>query len=219
MTNRLLCCIYKCGTVIVFCREKFFTMKIVEIDSHEHLLSQIQNLKRSFVLLYKKGSESSECALKNIKESRNQDDDFTLFLVDVSRVRDIHSRYNVTTAPSLLEFAGTEFKNIVKGCNNPSFYTTFIENIQLSIEEPGEKPQPRVTVYSTPTCTWCNTLKAYLRKHKIRFTDIDVSRDPEAAREMVRLSGQQGVPQTVINGRVIVGFDKARINEMLGING
>ena len=74
-----------------------------------------------------------------------------------------------------------------------------------------------VTVYSTPTCSWCTTLKTYLRNQRIPFSEIDVSRDQNAAEEMVRRSGQQGVPQTDIEGEMIVGFDKARINELLGI--
>jgi glutaredoxin len=62
-------------------------------------------------------------------------------------------------------------------------------------------------------------LKTYLRKHRIRFTDIDVSADPQAAEDLVRRTGQQGVPQTDIDGEIIVGFDKARINTLLGIQG
>ena len=57
-----------------------------------------------------------------------------------------------------------------------------------------------------------------MRKNAIRFTDIDVSRDQAQAEELVRRSGQQGVPQTDIDGEFIVGFDKNRINKLLGIN-
>ena len=76
-----------------------------------------------------------------------------------------------------------------------------------------------IKVYSTPTCSWCNVLKTHLRKNGIRFTDIDVSRDPKAAEDLVRKTGQQGVPQTDINGQVIVGFDKDKINRLLEIEG
>ncbi|MBT5420671.1 MAG: NrdH-redoxin, partial [Candidatus Cloacimonetes bacterium] len=51
----------------------------------------------------------------------------------------------------------------------------------------------------------------------IRFKDVDVSRDQRAARDMVRKTGQQGVPQMWINNRPIVGFDKAKIDRMLEI--
>jgi len=72
-------------------------------------------------------------------------------------------------------------------------------------------------VYSTPSCSWCNTLKAYLKQNNIAFIEIDVSRDQKAADELVKRSGQMGVPQTDINGEIIVGFDKPRISRLLGL--
>jgi glutaredoxin 3 len=80
-----------------------------------------------------------------------------------------------------------------------------------------KRRQPRVIVFSTPTCTYCTAAKKYFREHKIKFRDVDVSKDPVAARDMVRRSGQQGVPQIDIGGRIIVGFDRPKINQMLGI--
>ena len=79
------------------------------------------------------------------------------------------------------------------------------------------KPQPRVIVFSTPTCGFCNAAKQYFRQKGIRFSDVDVSHDPAAARDMVRRSGQQGVPVIDIGGRIIIGFDKPKINQLLGI--
>jgi glutaredoxin-like YruB-family protein len=81
------------------------------------------------------------------------------------------------------------------------------------------KKQKSVTVYSTPTCSWCNTLKSYLKKNNIRFRDVDVSKDQKAAEAMVKKSGQQGVPQMEVNGQIVVGFDKVKINQMLEIAG
>jgi glutaredoxin-like YruB-family protein len=77
--------------------------------------------------------------------------------------------------------------------------------------------QPRVIVFSTPNCPYCNMAKRYLRERGIRFRDVDVSRDPAAARDMVRRSGQQGVPVIEINGKIVVGFDRAKINQLLGL--
>ncbi|MGQ9486202.1 MAG: glutaredoxin family protein [Armatimonadota bacterium] len=77
--------------------------------------------------------------------------------------------------------------------------------------------QPRVIVFSTPNCPYCNMAKRYLRERGIRFRDVDVSRDLAAARDMVRRSGQQGVPVIDINGKIIIGFDKAKINQLLGL--
>ncbi len=79
------------------------------------------------------------------------------------------------------------------------------------------KPQPRVIVFSTPTCTYCNMAKKYFREKGIKFKDVDVSRDAAAARDMVRRSGQQGVPVIDIGGKIVVGFDRPKIEKYLGI--
>ncbi len=75
----------------------------------------------------------------------------------------------------------------------------------------------RVLVFTTPTCPWCNRAKAYLRSRGVPFREVDVSRDPAAARDLVRRTGQMGVPVIEIDGRPIVGFDQARIDQLLGL--
>lgn len=72
-----------------------------------------------------------------------------------------------------------------------------------------------IKVYSTPTCPWCAKLKAYLRDKGVEFDNIDVSADQAAAQQMIEKSGQMGVPQTEINGKMIVGFDKDAIDAEL----
>jgi glutaredoxin 3 len=83
--------------------------------------------------------------------------------------------------------------------------------------ESEKKSYPRVIVFTTPTCTFCRQAKKYLRQRGIPFRDVDVSRDAAAARDMVRRSGQQGVPVIDIGGRVVVGFDKSRVDRLLGL--
>jgi glutaredoxin 3 len=80
-----------------------------------------------------------------------------------------------------------------------------------------EKIQPKVVVFSTPTCSYCNMAKSYFREKGIKFTDIDVSRDQAAARDMVRRSGQMGVPVIDIGGKIVVGFNRPQVNALLGI--
>lgn len=84
----------------------------------------------------------------------------------------------------------------------------------MSVEK---KPQPRVIVFSTPTCSYCNLAKRYFKEKGIRFKDVDVSRDKSAARDIVRRSGQMGVPVIDIGGKIVVGFDRPKINQYLGI--
>jgi glutaredoxin-like YruB-family protein len=79
------------------------------------------------------------------------------------------------------------------------------------------KVQPKVVVFSTPTCSFCTMAKKYFREKGIKFTDIDVTRDQAAARDMVRRSGQSGVPVIDIGGKIIIGFDRPKINALLGI--
>ncbi|MGC9512050.1 MAG: glutaredoxin family protein [Fidelibacterota bacterium] len=77
--------------------------------------------------------------------------------------------------------------------------------------------QKRVIIFTTPTCTYCKQVKRYLIEKKIRFKEVDVSRNTKAAQDMMRKSGQQGVPQLWINNRPIVGFDRPKIDKMLNL--
>lgn len=74
-----------------------------------------------------------------------------------------------------------------------------------------------VKVYSTPGCPYCFTLKEFLKQHNIEFEDIDVSKDKKDLDEMVKKSGQMGVPVIEIDGAIIVGFDKEKICKLLNI--
>lgn len=74
-----------------------------------------------------------------------------------------------------------------------------------------------VTVYTTPTCSWCHVVKSHLQSHQVPFAEVDVSADMEKAREMVTKSGQYGVPVLDIDGEIIVGFDRVRIDTLLEI--
>jgi len=73
----------------------------------------------------------------------------------------------------------------------------------------------KVKVYSTPTCPYCAQVKAFLKEKGVEYDDINVAEDQEKAEEMVKKSGQMGVPQIEIGDELIVGFDKAAIEEAL----
>jgi glutaredoxin 3 len=72
-----------------------------------------------------------------------------------------------------------------------------------------------IKVYSTPSCPWCTVAKNYLASKNVQFEDVDVSRNREAAMEMVQKSGQRGVPVLDINGSIVVGFDQATIDMLI----
>lgn len=188
-------------------------MKLTELHAHSDLEALVKDTKRAFVLLYKKGSEQSDCAFGHLN-SLESEEDLPVGVADVSQVRDIHTRYGITSAPSLMVFEGGEYKKSVKGCQGETYYKGLFENAIFTAQSNG-KAQKSVIVYSTSTCPHCNNLKEYLRKNKVAFRDIDVSKDQKEAELMVSRSGQQGVPQANINGQVVVGFNKKRINELL----
>ncbi len=74
-----------------------------------------------------------------------------------------------------------------------------------------------VIVYGTTTCPWCIRAKQFLKENNIVFQDIDVSGNQQAADAIMQKSGQMGVPVLDIEGEIIVGFDKERIKQSLGI--
>lgn len=72
-----------------------------------------------------------------------------------------------------------------------------------------------IKLYTTPTCTYCTKAKKYFRENRIPFTEYNVARDMRRADEMVKKSGQMGVPVIDINGRVIVGFNQPEVERAL----
>jgi len=74
-----------------------------------------------------------------------------------------------------------------------------------------------ITIYSTPTCVYCKMAKAMFQKNNVAFEEKDVATDMKAREEMVNKSGQLGVPVIDIDGKIVVGFDEARLKELAGI--
>lgn len=72
-----------------------------------------------------------------------------------------------------------------------------------------------IIMYSTPTCGFCRMAKSYFQKNNIPFTEYNVASNSEKAQEMVRKSGQMGVPVIDVNGKIIVGFDRGAIDQAL----
>jgi glutaredoxin 3 len=74
-----------------------------------------------------------------------------------------------------------------------------------------------VKVYSTPTCPYCKMAKQFLTENNVAFEDIDVSVNQNLAHEMIQKSGQMGVPVIEIDGRIVVGFDRTKIKQLLAL--
>ena len=76
-----------------------------------------------------------------------------------------------------------------------------------------------IRIYTTPTCGYCHQAKRFLSERGVKFTEYDVSRDRAAADEMVRTTGQMGVPVIVVDGQAVIGFDRARLEQLLAKRG
>lgn len=74
-----------------------------------------------------------------------------------------------------------------------------------------------IKVYTTNTCPWCTKVKNYLRSNNVNYEEVNVGLNRGAAMEMVTKSGQMGVPVLDINGNIVVGFDKSKIDSLLNL--
>lgn len=74
-----------------------------------------------------------------------------------------------------------------------------------------------VTLYKTATCPYCHMAEEFFKQNKVKYKSIDVGKDQKAAQEMIKKSGQMGVPVIDIAGKIIVGFDKSALKKALGL--
>lgn len=74
-----------------------------------------------------------------------------------------------------------------------------------------------ITVYSTPSCVYCNMAKTFFKANGFEYKDYNVGTDLEKRREMIDKTGQMGVPVIDIGGTIVVGFDEAKLRSTLGI--
>ncbi len=73
----------------------------------------------------------------------------------------------------------------------------------------------KVSIYSTPTCTYCKMAKDFFNEKGIAYEEFDVAADTVKRQEMVERSGQMGVPVIDIDGHIMVGFSKDKLEELL----
>lgn len=77
--------------------------------------------------------------------------------------------------------------------------------------------QKEVTIYSTPTCHFCQAAKKFFSENDIEYTDHNVAEDTEKRKEMLEKSGQMGVPVIFIGDELVIGFDEGKIRELLNL--
>lgn len=74
-----------------------------------------------------------------------------------------------------------------------------------------------VTIYSTPTCHFCEMSKDFFKENGVKYTEFNVASDLEKRQEMIQKSGQMGVPVIFVGDELVVGFDKEKLTELLGV--
>lgn len=79
------------------------------------------------------------------------------------------------------------------------------------------KNNSTVKIYTSPSCHWCHAAKEYFKSKGVAYEEIDVYANPDKGQEMIEKSGQMGVPVIEINGKILIGFDREKIDEFLAI--
>lgn len=197
------------------------------IQNYQQLVTESDHLKGPLVIgFFGDFSQGAKETLPAFKAFCEKHPRWPAYLVDVGRVRDVHGRFQVAQVPAvILVENGVVRKRLVGSATSAAYEAAFVTGEAPSAPRPAPasdkaaRPARSVTVFSTQSCPWCVRVKNYLRQNGINFKEVDVGRDPQAARELVRRTGQTGVPQLDINGSYVVGFDKAKIDRLLGLSG
>jgi len=186
---------------------------ILNMDNLEHLKKEYPSFLA--IVFYSDTSPRSRDALSTITEIKDQKSGVAVASVNVSRVRDIHPIFGVTGVPSVITLKNGTLSKRVEGIQQKSTYEALFDDAPRKRADGTEAPPLRVTVYSSPTCPPCGVVKSYLRKKGVSFRVVDISLDEHSAREIMSRTGVSAVPQTDINGTVVVGADIPKIEKLL----
>ncbi|MBP9691229.1 thioredoxin family protein [Candidatus Woesebacteria bacterium] len=145
-------------------------------------------------------------------EQKFAKNDIHFVSIDLDSNPSFTSYYRIAGLPTVIFFKDGVMSGLYMGVKTVEEFHEIVTSI---IEGKKKKAEKSVKVFSTQTCPYCHMVKDYLTQKNVKFEDIDVSHDRNAATEMVQKSGQMGVPQLWIDGEVVVGYDTARINELL----
>ncbi len=186
---------------------------------HEQQLDEILandgELLLAFLIDDSPGSTRARQALEQALASQF---DSRAYAVNARMVRNAAARFGVTAAPTVLRVRRGQTVDKLVGPQSTATYAALLTEAQPHGKQVAStNKRPSVKIYVTNTCPWCRRLESYLDQHQVHYTKINVQNDPAAAQEMQRKSGQLGVPQADVGGRMIVGFDKAKIDRLLNL--
>jgi glutaredoxin-like YruB-family protein len=193
---------------------------LVRVESLAHLQdaagAEMNDAVIGFFGDYSEKSRTAQVAFEAFCSAHPEND---FYFVDTAAVKDVHPFFGIKSVPAVIRARSAKAVQGVYGVAKEGDYLVLLNGPakQAAGGEAKRHEGIPVTVYSTPSCSWCVKVKGYLREKGVRFTDVDVSRDESKARELMQRTGQTGVPQLKIGGRYVVGFDKAKIDALLGL--
>ncbi|HZX10691.1 MAG TPA: thioredoxin family protein [Acidobacteriota bacterium] len=177
-----------------------------------------KNKKFFMLLFYADFSSAAKRSLSEIKKFSKENKQVPVYIIDVQKVSGIHKQFEVKNVPTVLVIQDGKVTKKIEGVESAKYYSYTISGIHSSRQKKGKKTGSlRVVVYVGPGCPACGTAKNYLKRQGVPFREVDISRDQYAAKRLARRSGQMAVPQIDINGYLVVGFDKAKIDRLLSI--
>lgn len=196
-------------------------MSLIAVQSVEEFDRVLSSRNGSAVVgFFGDFSPASKKAETDIRQFCEENPDVPVLRVQVDKVKQIHKRYGVSSVPTVLNLESGAILQKVVGSQGPDVYArAFLQHSSFQGgSATGKAPAfPPTTVYVSDSCVWCTRVKSYLRKRRVPFSEVNVSRDPGAAQSLTARTGQTGVPQLDIGGRYVVGFDKSRIDSLLGL--
>lgn len=187
--------------------------------SHEEELDKLLDSEKELVLAFLvEQSQSSKAVRESLEKALSTNPEGRAYTIDVQNVRNVAARYQVTAAPTVLRINGCQTLDRLVGPQAPAAYAALLKPTPpAKLAATTASKQPPVKVYVTNSCPWCRKLESYLDKRGVKYTKVNLETNPSAARDMTNKSGQRGVPQSDIGGTMVIGFDLARINQLLGL--
>jgi len=76
---------------------------------------------------------------------------------------------------------------------------------------------PKVVLYTSPTCTYCHVVKIFLKKNKVAFEEVDISKSGEKKRLLFKKTGLETVPVTFVGNKFVAGYDRDKLKQLLGL--
>jgi glutaredoxin-like YruB-family protein len=189
------------------------------IESKNHF-KQIQGEHKKLLILlfYADFSSNAKRALKELENFSIENKKIPVFVINVEKIQEIHKLFGVVNVPTVLVSQNGKTVRRIEGVESAQFYARILSNASPSQYKSREKKEyHQVVVYTSSGCPACSVAKTHFRRLGINFSEIDISRDEHAAEGLVRRTGNRSVPQIFIDGQLVVGFDRTKIDKLLSI--